>query len=137
MNEFMGSYIRLCEECFEDLYKVAYLTIGDAGIASELVEKVCVRGVHLCERMKELREIKIALSGELYRLCLEKLLFYPPAAVGSAGKLKGFSPQDRLLLMLRYKSGLRLSELSQAIAMPQKEISDRIMQMMCAGRSGC
>lgn len=126
----MSAYVDLCENCYSDLYCIAYLTMGDGAVASELVEKTCVRGVHICAHMKDQRGIKIALTGELYRYSLEKLLTYVPKAFNGKDPLANYTAQERLLVLMRFRSGLRLSELSNALAIPADEISRKISQIL-------
>ena len=126
----MNAYVDLCENCYSDLYRIAYLTMGDVAVASELVEKTCVRGVYICAHMKDQRGIKIALTGELYRLSLEKLLTYVPKALNGKNPLINYTAQERLLLLMRFRSGLRLSELSNALTIPAEEISRKVSHIL-------
>ena len=126
----MNAYVDLCENCYSDLYCIAYLAMGDVAVASELVEKTCVRGVHICAHLKDQRGIKIALTGELYRFSLEKLLTYVPKALNDKNPLANYTAQERLLVLMRFRSGLRLSELSNALAIPADEISRKISQIL-------
>ena len=126
----MNAYVDLCENCYSDLYCIAYLAMGDVAVASELVEKTCVRGVHICAHLKDQRGIKIALTGELYRYSLEKLLTYVPKAFNGKDPLANYTAQERLLVLMRFRSGLRLSELSNALAIPADEISRKISQIL-------
>ena len=126
----MNAYVDLCENCYSDLYCIAYLAMGDVAVASELVEKTCVRGVHICAHLKDQRGIKIALTGELYRYSLEKLLTYVPKAFNGKDPLANYTAQERLLVLMRFRSGLRLSELSNALAIPVDEISRKISQIL-------
>ena len=130
----MNAYVRLCESCFEDLYRAAYLAMGDTVVASELVEKTCVQGVYLCARLRDLRAIKIVLTGEMYRRGLEKLLTFTPKENEIEKRFPGISASDRLLLMIRYKSGLRLDELSIALSASPEDISKRVSRILCAAR---
>lgn len=122
----MNAYVDLCENCYNDLYRIAYLTMGDVVVASELVEKTCVRGVHICADVKDQRGIKIALTGALYRFLFDKLRTYVPKALNGKDPFAIYTAQERLLVLMRFKSGLRLSELSNALAMPAEEISKKV-----------
>jgi len=134
----MDRYLDMCELCFCDLYRLALLTTGNPDAASSLVEQTCVKGVHACGNMRDARDVKIELTGILFRLANEMRIAYRPGQPGYSEKLAGLTHTDRALLIFRHCSGLRLSEFSRAIGVSAEHVSSLLSGIMrkVAGSSG-
>lgn len=125
----MRRYAELCECCFADLYRTAVLVTGKAELATELVERTCIRGVHACDRMQDIREVKTELTGILFRLCNELDLSYHPGQKGYSELLAGLDSYDRAIIIFRHCSGLKASEFGEAIGMPVEHMSSLLVQL--------
>lgn len=126
----MDRYLEMCELCFHDLYRIALLVTGDPDAASGLVEKTCVKGVHVCGNMLGARDVKIELTGILFRLANGMRSSYRPGQPGYSEKLADLTHSDRALLIFRHCSGLRLSEFSRAIGITAEHISSLLGDIM-------
>lgn len=125
----MGRYAELCENCFADLYRTAVLVTGNPELAASLVERTCVRGVHTCYDMRNVRTIKTELTGILFRLCNELSLSYQPEQKGYSKLLAGLDSYDRAFIIFRHCSGLKASEFGKAIGMPTEHMSELIAKL--------
>lgn len=125
----MGRYVELCESCFADLYRTAVLVTGKPELATELVERTCIRGVHNCKRMQSVREVKTELTGILFRLCNELNLSYDPEQKGYSHMLAVLDSYDRAIIIFRHCSGLKASEFGKAIGMPAEHMSSLLAQL--------
>lgn len=106
----MDVYEEACAQYIDDLYRIAYIALGDADEAAQIVETVCKAGVRTCRGCQNAPEIRIRLVGDLYRRCADRL---PAAASASLPEpLRALSAADRLVLILRTLSGLSDTELS-------------------------
>ena len=119
----MERFPELCEYCFQDLYRTAVLITGEEMTASSLVEKTCVKGVHACRKMNDLRRIKTELTGILFELCNERTNSYRPGQRGYIEQLAELDSYERAVVIFRHCSGLRISELCMAIGAPNHHIS--------------
>lgn len=125
----MGRYAELCESCFADLYRTAVLVTGKPELAAALVERTCVKGVHSCDGMKDVRMIKTELTGILFRFCNEMSLSYQPEQKGYSELLARVDSYDRAIIIFRHCSGLKSAEFGRAIGMPPEHISSKIAQL--------
>ena len=125
----MKNYPALCEECFLDLYRAAVLCTGDEGIASHLVEKACVKGVHACDGMHDVRMVKIELTGILFRLCIEQRCAYEPGQRGYCEQMANLDKYERAMIIFRHCSGLKAAEFAKAIGMSAEYASQLLTQV--------
>lgn len=110
----MDVYEEVCGRCLDDLYRIAYLTLGDVEKAAQTVEAVCTTVVRTCRSCTDAQEIRIRLVIELYRRCKAQL----PAATAVDALPPGLyslSSLDRLLLAIRTASGLTAAELAPIV----------------------
>lgn len=125
----MKNYPALCEMCFQDLYRAAVLCTGDEGIASRLVERTCVRGVHACDGMHDARMVKIELTDILFRLCIEQKNEYVPGQRGYCEQMASFDKYERAMIIFRHCSGLKAAEFAMAIGMTAEYASQLLTQV--------
>ena len=120
----MKRYLELCEPCFADLYRMALVATGSEALAEKLVRDACVEGVKVCAHMRTLREVKLALTGILFKRC-----------EGAAGLCNSsvlpkvfhnMDAQARLLLAARFCAGLRFAEVCAALEMEEAELHEKI-----------
>ena len=127
----MKRYWELCEPCFADLYRMALMATGSEALAEKLVRDACVEGVEVCARMRTHREVKLALTGILFKRC-----------EGAAGLCNSsvlpkvfhnMDAQARLLLAARFCAGLRFAEVCAALEMEEAELREKIGAILRSG----
>ena len=104
-----------CHGCIPMLYRFAYLTLGDEDRACTLVASVCIRGEGL-ESVSG-RKLQIELLRDLYHRCQRALFLHRP---GPGGALDGTGRRDRLLLALRFGTGLPSEEARRITGLPRQ-----------------
>ncbi len=105
----MDVYEEACDRYLDDLYRIAFLALGDSDRAAQTVETVCKAGVHACRICTDVNGIRLYLIGDLYRRCRGH---QSPAAASLPEPLCLLSCDDRLLLALRTVFSLTDAELA-------------------------
>ena len=112
-------YEQACFGCIDDLYRTAYLVLADEDAAEKLVTEICAAGVHKYDRLEDRAEIRFRLSSDLYRLPKRRLWFISPNTDTLPEKLQSLTKQERLIVAMRFSSGL--SEIESARILGIKE----------------
>lgn len=124
----MKRYLELCEPCFADLYRMAILATGNKARAEALVRETCVEGVKVCARLRTVREVKLALTGMLFRRCAGETDLCGASVLPEA--FRGMDAQTRLLLAARFCAGLRFAEVCAALEMEEAELHEKIGEIL-------
>lgn len=124
----MNSYAACCDACLGDLYRMAFLCFGNADVATKLLRQVCVAGARTYHRHQNIRTAKIFLISSLFQECQNHLSSAEVNEVNLPPVLRGISGQMRLLLALRFASGLTTAEAQKASGMSKREFFSALEQ---------
>ena len=103
----MDVYEEVCGQCLDDLYRIAFIALGDEERAAQTVESVCKAGVYARNLRADTDAIRLWLCAELYRRCKAQLSEAPPTLPQA---LHSLPHEERLLLALRVVLGLTKAE---------------------------
>lgn len=124
----MNSYAACCDACLGDLYRMAFLCFGNEDVAAKLLRQVCVAGSPTYRGHQNIRTTKIFLTSSLFQECKNHLSSVEVNEVNLPPVLRGISGQTRLLLALRFASGLTTAETQKASGMSKKEFFSALEQ---------
>lgn len=124
----MNSYIACCDACLDDLYRMVFLCFGNADVAAKLLRQVCIASAQTYRGWQNFRTTKIFLTSSLFRECQNHLSSVDPNEMNLPPVLHGISGQTRLLLALRFASGLTSAEAQKASGMSKKEFFTALRQ---------
>ena len=129
-EQYDTAYEQTCSKCIDDLYHMAYLTLVDSGEAERLVTEICVAGVHKYNCFMEESEIRFCLTSNLYHRIKRRLWFTTPNTDALPEQLQALTKQERLIVALRFSSGLVVSESARIIGLTPDEYRRRINEIM-------
>lgn len=120
------------ERCVPDLYRMAYLSLGRQDHACDTVTKACIKGARTLTHISDERELKIALTGLLYRRCLHRLWIHAPDMYKLPELFQAADKRQRLILVVRFGAGLRSEEARRAMGLSKSVFYHRLA---CAARA--
>ena len=123
-------YEQACSQCIDDLYHTAYLALVDADVAEKLVTAVCVVGVHKYDHLEDEAEIRFRLTSDLYLRVKRRLWFCTPNADALPKPLQTLTKQERLVVAMRFSSGLTAMESGRILGVTQDEYRKRVNEIM-------
>ena len=126
----LAIYEQVCSKCIDDLYHTAYLALVDADASEKLVTEICVAGVHKYDNLEEETEIRFRLTSDLYRRVKRRLWFCTPNTDTLPEQLQILSNQERLIVAMRFSSGLPVADSGRILGMDQDEYQKRINEIM-------
>lgn len=115
ITEPYTTYEQTCSQCIDDLYHMAYLALVDADAAEKLVTEICVAGVHKYDYLEDEAEIRFRLTSDLYRCIKRRLWFCTPNTDALPEQLQILTKQERLIIAMRFSSGLSMMETGQIL----------------------
>ena len=129
-EQYDTAYVQTCSKCFDDLYRMAYLAFADTSEAEKLVTEICVAGVHKYNCFEDEAEIRFRLTADLYHRIKRRLWFTTPNASSLPEQLQVLTKQERLIVALRFSSGLVASDSARILGLTQDEYRRRINEIM-------
>ena len=129
-SELYTPYKQACSRCIDDLYHTAYLVLVDADAAEKLVTEICVAGVHKYDHLEDEAEIRFRLTSELYHRVKRKLWFCTPNTDVLPEQLQVLTKQERLIVAMRFSSGLSVEDSVRILGMTLDEYRKRVTDIM-------
>lgn len=129
-KETLTPYEQACEKCIDDLYHTAYLALADADTAEKLVTKICVTGFHKYGNLENEQEIRFLLTSEVYHRTKRRLLFSTPHTDHLPKPLQVLSKQERLLVAIRFSSGLPEPESARIVGLSPEQYRNTISDIL-------
>lgn len=129
-SELYTPYEQACSRCIDDLYHTAYLVLVDADAAEKLVTEICVAGVHRYDHLEDEAEIRYRLTSELYHRVKRKLWFCTPNTDVLPEQLQVLTKYERLIVAMRFSSGLPVADSGRILGMDQDEYQKRMNEIM-------
>ncbi len=132
-------YEQACSKCIDDMYHIAYLALVDADAAEKLVTEICVTGVHKYDNLEDEASIRFRLTSDLYHRLKRKLWFLTPNTDALPEYLQTLTKQDRLIIAMRFLSGLSVSDSGQILKLSKAEyrrLVNDVMHKQIAARNG-
>lgn len=126
----LSLYEQACSLCIDDLYHTAYLVLVDADAAEKLVTDICVAGVHKHEYLEDKAEIRFRLASDLYRRIKRRLWFCTPDNKVLPEPLRMLTKRERLIVAMRFSSGLSEEESGHILRLSQDEYRKVILDVM-------
>lgn len=123
-------YEQACSQCIDDLYHTAYLVLVDADAAEKFVTEICVAGVHKYANLEDEAEIRFRLASDLYRRVKRRLWFCTPDTDALPEQLRVLTKQERLILAMRFSSGVSVSDSGRILGLSVDEYRKRINDIM-------
>ena len=128
--ETLTPYEQACSQCIDDLYHIAYLALVDADAAEKLVTEVCVAGVHKYSDLGEEAAIRFRLTTDLYHRVKRRLWFCTPNTDALPEQLQVLTKQERLIVAMRFSSGLSVADSGRIVGLSVDEYRKRINDIM-------
>ena len=136
ITETYTPYEHACSRCIGDLYRTAYLVLVDADAAEKLVTDICVAGVHKYDHLEDEEEIRFRLTSDLYHRVKRRLWFCTPNVDALPEQLQALTKQERLILAMRFSSGLSVADSGQILKLSEAEyrrlVNDVVHKQMAA-----
>ncbi len=129
-EQYDTAYEQTCSKCIDDLYRMAYLALADAAEAEKFVTEICVAGVHKYSVFEDEAEIRFCLTSDLYHRIKRRVWFATPKTDALPEQLQVLTKQERLIVALRFSSGLSMSESARIIGLTQDEYRRCINEIM-------
>ena len=123
-------YEQACSQCIDDLYHTAYLVLVDADAAEKIVTEICVAGVHKYDHLEDEVEIRFRLTSDLYHRVKRRLWFCTPNTDALPEQLQVLTKQERLVVAMRFSSGLSAAESGRILGLSVDEYRKRINDIM-------
>jgi len=123
-------YEQACSQCIDDLYHMAYIALVDADAAEKLVTEICVAGVHKYDDLEDEAEIRFRLTSDLYHRIKCRLWFCTPDTDALPEQLRVLTKQERLILAMRFSSGLSSAESGRILRLELNEYRKTISEIM-------
>ena len=123
-------YEQACLQCIDDLYHTSYLVLVDADAAEKLVTDICVAGVHKYDHLEDEAEIRFRLTSDLYHRVKRRLWFCTPNTDALPEQLQVLTKQERLVVAMRFSSGLSAAESGRILGLSVDEYRKRINDIM-------
>ena len=130
ITESLSIYEQACSQCIDDLYHTAYLALVDADAAEKLVTAVCVVGVHKYDHLEDEAEIRFRLTSDLYHRVKRRLWFCTPNAGVLPKPLQTLTKQERLVVAMRFSSGLSAADSGRILGLSSDEYRKRVNEIM-------
>lgn len=130
ITENLTAYEQACSLCIDDMFHVAYLALVDADAAEGLVTEVCVAGTHKYGKMDDGDRIRFLLTSDLYRRCNYRLKFCTPSTDALPEPLRALTKYERLLIAMRFSSGLSSADSGHILGMTQEEYGAEISDVI-------
>ena len=130
ITEPITLYEQACSQCIDDLYHMAYIALVDADAAEKLVTEICVAGVHKYDHLEDKAEIRFRLTSDLYRHVKRRLWFCTPNTDALPEQLQVFTKQERLIVAMRFSSGLPMMETGRILGLSPDEYRKRVNNIM-------
>ena len=130
ITETYTPYEQACSRCIDDLYHIAYLILMDTDIAEKLVTEICVAGVHKYDNLEDEAEIRFRLTSDLYHRLKRRLWFFAPNTDPLSEQLQGLTKQERLIIVMRFSSGLSAAESGRILGLSREEYCKRVNEIM-------
>lgn len=130
ITETYTTYEHACSQCIDDLYHTAYLVLVDADAAERLVAEICVAGVHKYDHLEDEAEIRFRLTSDLYRRVKRRLWFCTPSTDALPEQLQVLTKQERLIVAMRFSSGVSVSESGRILGLQPDEYRTSINNIM-------
>ena len=121
-SELYTPYEQACSRCIDDLYHTA--------AAEKLVTEICVAGVHKYDHLEDEAEIRFRLTSELYHRVKRKLWFCTPNTDVLPEQLQVLTKQERLIVAMRFSSGLSVEDSVRILGMTLDEYRKRVTDIM-------
>ena len=126
----LSPYEHACSQCIDDLYHTAYLVLVDADASEKLVTDICVIGVHKYDHLEDEAEIRFRLTSDLYHRVKRRLWFCTPNTDALPEQLQVLTKQERLVVAMRFSSGLSAAESGRILGLSVDEYRKRINDIM-------
>ena len=130
ITETYTTYEQACSQCIDDLYHTAYLVLVDAEVAEKLVTEICVAGVHKYANLEDEAQIRFRLASDLYCRVKRRLWFTTPNTDALPEQLQVFTKQERLIVAVRFSSGLSAAESGRILRLELNEYRKTISEIM-------
>ena len=130
ITETYTTYEQACSQCIDDLYHTAYLVLVDADAAEKLVTEICVAGVHKYANLEDEAEIRFRLASDLYRRVKRRLWFTTPNTDALPEQLQVFTKQERLIVAMRFSSGLSAADSGRILGVTPDEYRRRVNDIL-------
>ena len=112
------------------VYHTAYLVLVDADTAEKLVTEICVAGVHKYNNLEDEAEICFRLASDLYHRVNRRLWFFTPNTDALPKQLQILTKQERLIVAMRFSSGLSAADSGRILRLSQDEYRKTISNIM-------
>ena len=126
----LSPYEHACSQCIDDLYHTAYLALVDADAAEKIVTEICVAGVHKYDNLEDEAEIRFRLTSDLYHRMKRRLWFCTPNTDALPEQLQVLTKQERLIVAMRFSSGLSVADSGRIVGLSVDEYRKRINDIM-------
>ena len=123
-------YEQACSQCIDDLYHTAYFVLVDADAAEKLVTEIRVAGVHKYDHLEDEAEIRFRLTSDLYHRVKRRLWFCTPNTDPLPEQLQVLTKQDRLIVAMRFSSGLSSTESGRILGLSQNEYKNKAYEVL-------
>ena len=128
--EPLSIYEQVCAKCIDDLYHTAYLVLVDENSSEKIVTEVCVAGVHKYDEMDDEAKIRFCLTKDMYHSLRRKLWWCNPTPELLPNQLKLLTKKDRLIVALRFLSGLPETESCWILGLTADAYRDQIHNIL-------
>lgn len=135
ITENFTLYEQTCSICVDDLYHTAYIALVDEDAAEKLVTEICVAGVHKYDQLEDDVEIRFCLTSDLYHRVKRRLWFCTPNTDALPEQLQVLNKQERLIVAMRFSTGLSVVESGKILGLSQEEYRKRVEDIMCKSMS--
>ena len=129
ITETYTPYEHACSQCIDDLYHMAYIALVDADAAEKLVTETCVAGVHKYDHLEDEAEIRFRLTSDLYHRIKRRLWLCTPNTDALPEQLQGLTKQERLIIAMRFSSGLSVAESGRILGLSADGYRKRINEI--------
>ena len=123
-------YEQACSQCIDDLYHTAYLVLVDTDAAEKPVTQICVAGVQKYDHLEDEAEIRFRLTSDLYHRVKRRLRFFTPNTDALPEQLRVLTKQERLVVAMRFSSGLSAAESGRILGLTREEYCKRVNEIM-------
>ena len=130
IGENLTIYEQACSKCIDDLYHTACLALVDTDAAEKLVAEICVAGVHKYDHLEDEAEIRFRLTSDLYHRVKRRLWFCTPSTDALPEQLQVLTKQERLIVAMRFSSGLSAAESGRILRLELNEYRKTISEIM-------
>ena len=129
-TNLLPSYEQACSACINDLFHTAYIVLANADAAEKLITKICVAGVHKYDHLEDETKIRFRLTSDLFHRVKRRLWFFTPNTDPLPEQLQVLTKQERLVVAMRFSSGLSVAESGRILGLSVDEYRKRINDIM-------